>query len=469
MKRIFETVFTILIINIFSFPGYTQGYKISLKIEGLKDTSAYIGYHFGDKKYIQDTIKLNNKGAGIYEGKEDLPGGVYLVVLPGMKYFEILISDDQYFSCETDTADLIGRLKFKGSEENDIFLKYQKFMIEQQKISLELRKRREKSKEIPDSVKYIDRQIKNQDNKVKTYWNELVNKDPDTFLSVLIRSMIPLEMPEFNIPDDIENKDSLRWKMVYLFNRDHFFDFIEFSDERLLRTPVLYTKLNQYFNVVLIQTPDSIIPQIKRIVNKTRVNEKVFQYIIVFLLNNFQKSNIMGLDEVYVNIAEDYYLSGEAAWVDSTFLEKLSDRVNKIKPNLIGRVSKDLIMETSTGEWVSLHQINSKYTILYFWEPDCGYCKEATPKLYEIYQKYRDKGLEVFAVYTQEKKQVWLDFLNKRGLDWINAYDPNQVTYFRYYYDIFSTPAIYLLDKDKIIIAKRISVESLGKMLEKLL
>ena len=470
MKRIIKGVFTILIVNIFFFPGFSQGYKIDLKIEGLKDTSVFIAYHFGDKKFIHDTITLDNKGVGAFQGDKDLPGGVYLVVFPNMKFFEVLVSDDQYFSCETDTADLIGKLKFKGSKENDVFLDYQRFMIQQQKLSQELRKRRNNFKEMPDSVEYINQQLKDQDKKVKSYWNELVNKHPNTFLANLIRSMIPPEMPEFEIPENTENKDSLKWVLTYQFNRDHFCDHIEFSDERLLRTPVLRTKLDQYFNRVLLQIPDSIIPQVYDIVEKSRGNDKVFQYVIVFLLNNFQKSNIMGLDEVYVYIAEKYYLSGEASWIDSTFMEKLGDRIGKIKHNLIGRAGKDLTMETSTGEWVSLYQVNAKYTILYFWEPDCGFCKKTTPQLNEIYKKNKDKGLEIFAVYTQGNKQEWMDYLKKNELfDWINAFDPNQATYFRYYYDVFSTPVIYLLDKDKVIVAKRISAESLGKMLEKLL
>jgi len=177
----------------------------------------------------------------------------------------------------------------------------------------------------------------------------------------------------------------------------------------------------------------------------------------------------MGMDAVYVDLAEKYYLSGEATWADSSFLASLEDRVSKIKPNLIGKTGKDLIMETSAGEWVSLHEIDAKYTVLYFWEPNCGHCKEATPALYDIYRKYKEKGLEVFAVYTQDNDEEWLNYLNKNGFDWINVHDSTQNTYFRFYYDIYSTPVVYLLDEEKVIVAKRISVESLDKMLETLL
>jgi thiol-disulfide isomerase/thioredoxin len=116
-----------------------------------------------------------------------------------------------------------------------------------------------------------------------------------------------------------------------------------------------------------------------------------------------------------------------------------------------------------------LHQIDAKYIVLYFWETDCGHCKIATPMLYDIYKKHKDKGLEVFAVYTQNKKQEWINYINDKGYNWINTWDPNNTTYFRLFYDIYSTPTVYLLDENKKIIAKRISVEALGKMLDSLL
>ena len=177
----------------------------------------------------------------------------------------------------------------------------------------------------------------------------------------------------------------------------------------------------------------------------------------------------MGLDEVFVFVAEEYYLSGKTPWVKSQTLSRISDKVNKTKPNLIGNIAPNLIMETSNNEYASLHGVDAKYTVLYFWEPNCGHCKEETPKLYVVFEKFKDKGLNVFAVYTQYKKEEWLNYLNERGYEWVNVYDPHHDTNFRNLYDIYSTPVMYLLDEKKEIIAKRINSETLEKILDKML
>ena len=125
-------------------------------------------------------------------------------------------------------------------------------------------------------------------------------------------------------------------------------------------------------------------------------------------------------------------------------------------------------METITEEWVSLSEVEAPFTVLYFWEPNCGFCKEVTPQLLEIYKKYKEKGLKVFAVDTQGNKEEWEKYVNDNELDWINAWDPSNQTFFRTFYDVRSTPILFLLNENKIIIAKRIDTESLGKMLESL-
>jgi thiol-disulfide isomerase/thioredoxin len=201
-------------------------------------------------------------------------------------------------------------------------------------------------------------------------------------------------------------------------------------------------------------------------VGKTQGSDETFQYVVRYLLNHYQKSNIMGMDEVFVHMAEKYYLSGKADWVDSTTLAKMRDRVSKIKPNIIGKKAPELKVINTSGEHTSLHDVESKYTLVYFWEPTCSHCKKLTPKIYDLYQDYSRDQLEVFAVYTQTDRQEWLKYLNNKGLDWINTYDPKYLSNFRQKYDVYSTPTVYLLDKDKTIVAKRLGFESLKKMLE---
>ncbi len=468
MIKFKHAIISLTVLFSLSFNGWSQGHKIEITVNGMADSTVYFAYHYGEKKYILDTLVADKNSRVVIEGKDPLPGGVYLVVYPQMRYFELLMGDDQEFSVEADTENFLETLKFTGSEENTAFLEYQRFLVKKNKENQRLKEEQKKHITNTDSLFIIQDQLDKNDQLVKDYVKELNKKYPGSFLVDLLNAMTPPEKPDVVIPDNVPNRDSLSMVLTYGYLRDHFFDNVNFADEKLIRTPVLESKMKQYFNNILIQIPDSVIPPLDRVVMMAKANGEMYKYSVIFLLNNFLESNIMGMDEVFVHVAEKYYLSGEAPWADSAYIEKLYERVLSIRPNLIGRKAPDLKMETITGEWVDLHEEEAPYMVLYFWEPNCGFCKKATPKLKEIYNKYREKGLKVFAVDTQGNKEEWKKYVDENGLDWINAWDPNNQTFFRTFYDVYSTPTMYLLDKNKIIIAKRIDMDSLGKMLEQL-
>ena len=443
-----------------------KGHKIEVTITDLKNKEIYLGFHYGNKQFLKDTIKLDEDGYGVFQADTALDQGIYLIITPSKNYFELLIGKDQHFSLQTNTKHFINNLQFEGSEINSAFVEYQKFMRQQTNTSRKYQKRLKANKENADSSEIIKEKLNELDKQVKEKWNSLIEEYPNTMLSVIIKAMKRPEMPEFKIPEDAKNKDSLRWAKKYRYHKNHYFDHIDLSDERLVKTPILHNKVKHYFDNILVQKPDSIIPEVDRVLNIAKKNDETFEYLGRFLINHYQKSKIMGMDEVFVHIAEKYYLSGEAHWIDSTSLKKLRERVTKIKPNLIGNVAPDLKLPTISEDYARLHDVESDYTILYFWEPGCGHCKKVTPKIYELYQDYARETLEVFAVYTQVDKQPWIKYINKKGFDWINAYDPYNTSNFRKKYDIYSTPTIYLLNKNKEIIAKRINHEALKKMLE---
>ena len=156
--------------------------------------------------------------------------------------------------------------------------------------------------------------------------------------------------------------DSLAFFYYYNYRRDHFLDNIDFGDDRIINTPLLYPKLDTYFNKILIQAPDSIIPQAMKVINQSRKNKIMFQYTTEFLLMNSVQSKIMGMDEVFLKIADEVFLKGEATWADSTRLAKIAEEAYLTRYNLIGRKAPELVMENIEGNIESLHQINAPYT-----------------------------------------------------------------------------------------------------------
>ncbi len=448
---------------------HAQSYRIEITIDGVKDTSLLLGYHLGEKKYVSDTARVDSKGHAVFTGDTLLRGGIYLVILPEKTYFEILVSDNQRFGLKTSTKNLIENLKFTNSDENTAFANYQRYMIEQQKRNKELSDKLKNLKDKPDSTKIVQEQLKKINDEVMAYWDKIIIDYKGKFLSNMVRAMKNVEIPDFTVPEGTKNADSLKWALGYRYNKEHYFDNIDFSDPRLIRTPILEGRLNNYFDRVLIPHPDSIAPEAIRVVELARANKEMFQYVLSSLLNKFITSDRMGYDGIFVALAEKYYLTGQAWWADKKQLDKIDERVKALKPNLIGNLCPDLYLPDPNGKKYRLSDLKKKVTVVYFWDPDCSHCKKATPELLKVYEKFKPKGLEVYAVFTQGDQPKWIDYISKNKLTWINVWDPTLSSNFRNLFDIYSTPVIYVLDESKKIIAKRISVESLNSMLEQLL
>jgi thiol-disulfide isomerase/thioredoxin len=465
MRKIFICVLFTLD-SAFSFSQLKNGYEIDITIHGLQDSTVFLAYHYGDKQYIKDTVKLSKAGRAIVSGRDVLPQGIYMIVLPGKKYFEILISKDQSFSVECSYTDYFNTLKFNGSDENTAFLTYQKKWMSLQQQAAGLAKRLQNNKQNSDSLKILSLKQKTQEEDMKLYLKSVINSNNGNLLAILVKALLPIDVPEFTIPAMVQNRDSLKWIRNYNYNKDHFFDNIDLTDERLLRTPILQARLNTFFTNVVIQSPDSINKEIDKIFLKCKKNSKVFQFVAVYLFNHFRQSEIMGHDAVLVKLADDIYLSGKADWVSKEFKDDLRKQVDLIRPNLIGKKAENLVMDSYKGIFVSLYDIEKDFVILYFWEPDCGFCKETTPKLKAYYEKAKNDNIEVFAVCTTSDKTKWTKYIEENKITWINGWDPGRSSRFDYYYNIQSTPMIYILDKNKKIIAKKLAVDDIGSFID---
>ncbi len=456
---------------------YGQGYAIKVKINGLSDTTIILGHYFDKSMYPDDTVWVDNEGTGTFKGQNALPGGMYVIFLPNTKFFEILISDDQDFYIETDTVNFLDNIKIKGSDENSVFFGFQKHMKALSKRAEVLKKmiddtdNSELKKEHRTELEDINKERIN-------HINFIVEKNPGTFISKFLKATLEISVPD---PPKDEEGNIIDSTWQYYYFRNHYFDNFDISDARLLRTPIYEDKIMNYITRVVPQIPDSIIPEVDMLIEKSRADSSLFRYMLITLFNHYGKSNIMGMDAVQIHIAEKYYIN-ESWWSSDKFIEDLKDRVKKIKPLLIGTPAQDIELVSipaqhfiearndsalkkfpHIGTHFNLYDVNAEFTVLLFWEADCGHCKTVVPKMYEIYEEsLKDKKVKVVAISTlfgEEGKVKWVDFVNKHELyDWINAWNPYSYE-FKVKYNIMATPQIFLLDRDKKIIAKNISPE----------
>src|SRR5574343_601943 len=123
-----------------------EGYNITISIKGLKNENILLGYYFGDKQYIKDSTKLDATGKGVFKGKENLQGGVYLIASHDKKLLFDFVVTEQEFSLESDTADYIKYMKVKGSPENETFFEYSRFTTKMAVEATEVERKMRKAK-----------------------------------------------------------------------------------------------------------------------------------------------------------------------------------------------------------------------------------------------------------------------------------------------------------------------------------
>ncbi len=450
-----------------------QEYEIKVRIKGVQDTVIYLGHHYGDKKYVVDTTTIDSRGNAFFKGDKELHRGIYLVVMPsrGMTFFEILVSDNKKFSVETDTADFVANMRVRGCRENTVFNEYQQKMAEFHKRRIDINERTEAAGEDEDKLEKLREEGLALHQERLKYLDRIIDRNPNFFFTKVLLAMKDIEIPD--APVD-ENGEVIDPDFQYHYFKEHYWDYVDFGERGLLRTPIFQNKIAYYLERLVVPLPDSLMVEAEKVISKAYEagDSLVFRFTLSHLLRYFETSKIMGYDAVFVDIAENWYLNGKAYWADEEFLEKLRERVIKISPNLIGNISPNLMrMQTYDGKFISLHQVRGDYTVLVFWEPDCGHCRKVVPALFkEMQDTLKDLNVKVFALYTQYDREEWKGFIEKNELfddDWYNVWDgPMPHSNFRNLYDIYSTPVVYLLAEDKRIVAKRINVDDIKKVIE---
>lgn len=279
-------------------------------------------------------------------------------------------------------------------------------------------------------------------------------------------------MQEPEVPEEPKNDKGEPIDKDFRFNyfRRHFWDNVDFSDERLVKTPLLYNKISTYLEKLTYRIPDSIIRSCDVLIEKASGNKEVYKYVLSYLTYTYETAKIMGYDAVFVHLAEKYYLTGKAFWMDEKKMEKVRERVAKLSPTLLGKKAPEINAQSAiSGQMKSLHAVAANNTVVLFWSHNCGHCKEVMPKYISLYEKYKDKGVEFYSIETETKIDDIKKFIDEKKIPFDVVYDPTNATRFRELYDIYSTPVSLVLDKDKKILAKRIDVEQIDKMLDSII
>jgi thiol-disulfide isomerase/thioredoxin len=471
MKK-FVFLFALLDVLVFSASAIAQqpAARIEVKINGYDGKEVFLGYRRADKVYSKDTIALAN-GKYVYESQEPLFPGIYLILMPpDNKFFEFVVTkSEQKFSVETTAPDFYKNLKIKGSKDNQLLLDYQHYMAEQVEISKKVQEEMAATTDEKQKEK-LQKQLEDIAKAVRTHQNKVVKDNPGTYTSKLILAFQEPEIPEPPKDADGTAADAFRFR----YFRSHYWDGFDFSDEIFTNTPYLKEKMDRYLDKMTLQSADSVIAAVDLILGKAQANEEVFKYCLPYLLNKYYTPEIMGLDAVYVHLSDNYYKTGIADWVTEENLKKITDDALMMRGVLIGKKAPDIRVQRYdpaedkfTSNLISPYDVKADYTVIFLWKPGCGHCKHMTEELKPFYEEWKNKGVEIFSITSANHTELSdaIKDIHEKNMPWIITADPYMRARALQNYFGTSLPKLYILDKDKKVIANRVGVKQLPEII----
>lgn len=452
----------ILVLSVSCFAQ--SGYNLRFKVDGLKDTTAYLGYYYGESTFVKDTARVNSAGEFAFDGKQPLPQGVYFLVLNKTRLFELVVSHTQTFSLETSTSDYVKNMKVTGDIDNKLFFENMIFNMERHKEAEPFIKTIQDSSLTEDQKKEARENFKKINEKVLAYQEDIIARHPKTLTARIFKANKAVKIPDPPKKADgsIDSTFQLRWY------REHFFDHFDLADDAYIRMPrpIYQEKINEYLDKLYAPQADTLKKALSHVIGKAKKNQETYKYAVWVAVLKFQNPEIMGLDEVFVHLNDTYFASGEMNfWANQQMRKNLNDHADRLRKSLIGQKGANLIMQDSNLKPRELYAIKNKYTVLFIFDPDCASCKKETPKLVDFYNK-KKFDVEVYAVSADTSMVKMRNYIKEMNMKWITVNGPR--TYVGPYQDLYdanTTPTLYVLDNQKKIIGKKIPAEKLEDFL----
>ena len=440
-----KNIIALILLLIFTQNAFSQ-HRIELKIKGLRDSTLYLVHHYEDTFLSQDTAKVNALGVAIFEGKKKLPQGFYVVAMGRSRIFDVIIND-QVFSMETDTTDYTNNLKITGSVEAKLF---QDFISQANAKAQKLKGANNAQKRLIYS-------------ELEKFQKDYVKANQGTFTGNILKAGEEIEVPP--LPQNATMKDTINQSNYYF---KHYWDNINLSDERMLRTPFVGKKMDTYLKNISFFEPDTIIQIADNIIEKTPRKSDLRKYVVGKFAQKFIAPEIMGREGVYIHVAEKYIIKDVDSGWDTSSIRRNKDYVTKMKPVMLGNKILNMDMTDTLDIYTPLYGVKANYTLVMIYDPECHHCQETTKKLLEEYPKLLAKGVKIYMACGTRDKKKWMNFVKEfKTKPFINVYDSYTMTDFANNFNTTVYPNLIFLNKDKKILAnKKLDVEQYLKIID---
>lgn len=435
-------------------------YKITLQIDGNTDSAMIMGYYYADRYAPIDTATNNGHGRFVFQGNRELEPGLYFFTNNRGRHVDFVVYHEKpRFEFRTADQNWSKSMTVKGSKENEVFFNY-------------LRQNAALYDEISASSRGLDSAARaafeaQQAVRYDSVKNRLMSDYPRTMAARMIGATLEEPIPLLG-PSGDTLSPAERWRWL----ADHYWDHVPLADDFVIRTPknVFYDRLTFYVdNVLKGLPPEMLCPLLDTLIDRAEPAPSLFRYLVITLTEKYLQSNIMVYDEVYCHLALRYYGAGKAVWASPSTIDEVVERAHKWEHLLVGRESPELILFDTLHRPFSLHRMPGDYTLLAFWSPTCGHCREIIPAVYRVFEEYADTlNLTAFTILTEPDEETthkWKKFMVEHGMTnrrWVSLGGGEANVDWREVYDVTTTPQIFLIEnKEHKFVAKKMNADIL--------
>ena len=268
----------------------------------------------------------------------------------------------------------------------------------------------------------------------------------------------------YRIPSPAWNTEPFVLDSVIAFNMDHAMDKVPFLNPEILNHYALVRTLNEYYYPFndRNKAPQYIDEVMMKGSGDDVVNAFLFKFILDKMIDYKCEEGLAYLITWYATDCTENSLVSDAT-------KNLLKALENCKP---GNTIQSLTLPNLKGEMISMESIykKNKVTIIMFWRGNCSHCKEFEPLLEDIYSRYHAKGLEVYAIGTDNEEKPWRDQATLNNSPWPSVYLARESRKdFNKKYPVPSTPTLIAVDQNGVILRRLIMRSKLEDVLKELL
>ena len=450
-------IFLFLFILIFSKTAVAQ-FEIKIKSTNTYDSIAYLrGVVFDDKNYIpKDTIALY-KGSVTVKYNKSIVGGIYYLYFPKSKQkIYLTLENNDKINFTIRDSNYINSIK-TNSVKNDSFFAYQRF---------------EKTFSNIDSS--YDLQIK-QGKKFnlaqKAAFFEIKNKQLGNSRNAIMKTLKPSSAMYLYF-DALNKLDASVPNRKQFDLRTKFFHSFDLNAPKLLFTPVIRQVLTEYLSYYPLQA-DSILKGVDTIMQNLDCKGKAYPYVFDQLTKILKNREIQNNTVAYTYFINKYVKLNKCKFLEPRLEKQFLEELDKLSILSSQDTSLNIILKDTSGieqnmyDFAKLHDL----TLITFFDPTCEHCKVELPKMDSVVNLLEQQFVRKIGKFTVcndmgTQPDVWKAFIREKKLfnDYIHVSlgSNNDI---RKAYDAYTNPLFYLINKEGRFVGKKISVNTLRKVI----